>query len=130
MTLSTSVIKTAIMKKMILGYGVATIFCFVFQLVYAQFSHGVDSPYMTYSFLIPFAGGAISTLGLFLWGKTASSAFRQLICGGTIWFTLGCIFKGVLEIYGTTNHMAVVFTVLGLAQLLAAFLTILRRKNI
>ena len=39
-------------------YAIAAVGCVVFALVYAQFSHGVHSPFMTFMFAIPLLGGA------------------------------------------------------------------------
>lgn len=100
-----------------------TIFVFVFGLIYENFSHGVTSYYMLLAFMIPFAGYIVAVLA-FMANKKKNGILprliEELIAGATCWLTLGSIFKGVLEIYGTTNHLCGFFLAIGLLQLAAA----------
>ena len=43
-------------------YAIASIGCAVFALIYAQFSHGVHSPFMTFMFAIPWWAARSSQL--------------------------------------------------------------------
>lgn len=104
-----------------------TIFCFVFQVIYGIFSHDVSSNYMTFAFMIPLVGGIIGTASFIRPGRTGNAFFRQCINGAVAWLTLGSIFQGVLEIYGTTNHKVVVFAIVGGLHILAALIFRLRR---
>ena len=47
-------------------YLIAAAGCALFALIYAQFSHGVHSPFMTFMFAIPLVGGALPALGFHL----------------------------------------------------------------
>ncbi len=105
----------------------AAVFCALFGAVYEVFSHGVFSFYMIYAFAIPLCLGIYeedrywenSCLYLFP-GRTALNAWFSGIAA----LTAGCLFQGVLEIYGTTNRLIVVYPVAGvllLAAGLAAF---------
>lgn len=116
------------MKRSLMGYGAATIFCFVFQIIYEKFAHGVTSYFMVLAFLIPLIGGLISVASIYVSKGGKGNIFRQLICGGVIWLTLGSIFQGVLEIYGTTNRLIIVFVVVGMTQLILAVLAGITEK--
>ena len=71
------------MEKITLIYFVLSIFCAFFGAVYEWFSHGVFSYYMIYAFAVPLL-------------------FHHF---GICTLTVGCICRGILEIYGTTNHL-------------------------
>lgn len=116
MTLSTSDIKKSRreMEKIVFTYLLVTIFCAVFGAVYEWFSHGVFSYYMLYAFLVPLLGGVIPFYCLLY--------FRSEICGrtarrfqhfGVSTLTAGCIFCGMLEIYGTTNRLTILYFIIG-----------------
>ena len=112
---------TSAIKKTSVKYFIFTAFCFVFQLGYEHFSHGVNSNFMRLAFLIPLFGGVFTALILWVENRQSPSPKRiasQLFSGGVIWLTLGSLFQGVLEIYGTTNHLIVVFPVVGILQIL------------
>lgn len=111
--------------KCLIGYGTATVFCFVFQLIYEHFSHGVTSYYMVYAFLIPMIGGLISILSFGSKNSRENHLFRQLLCGSIIWLTLGSIYQGVLDIYGTTNHLVILYVIVAVIQLVIALLAII-----
>lgn len=100
-------------------YAGAAAFCLLFGIVYEVFSHHVYSVFMIGAFAVPLLGGGIAEL-LLRKGKPLLS--RQLWGGGVIWLTLGCIYKGVLDIYGTTNRLLIVFPVVGILQLIIALL--------
>ncbi|MBE5890299.1 MAG: hypothetical protein E7282_04935 [Lachnospiraceae bacterium] len=96
----------------------ATVFCIIFAAIYEYFSHGVYSNYMIFAFLIPLAGGIISEIFF----RCAVNKRRrptiavQVLAGSVIWLTIGCLYQGVLEIYGTTNHLNVLFFWVGIVQ--------------
>lgn len=110
-------------------YCLFTVFVFFFQLIYEYFSHGVKSNYMIFSFLIPLAGGFITDQSFKMTPKKRIYLFRQLTGGAVIWLTLGSIFRGVLEIYGTTNHRILVFAIAGALHGIAALFVLLPVKN-
>ena len=97
--------------------------------VYEIFSHGVYSYYMIYAFMVPLAGGAIPCLLAAAGGKkrraggqgSSLSAKLQLAAVATL--TAGSLMKGVLEIYGTTNRLTVIYAAAGLALTAAALIT-------
>lgn len=86
---------------------VMTVFFLAFGLIYECFSHQVYSGYMLLSFLFPLLGGLMPDLLLrsrrtrFLPGPWG----RGLISSGIFALTMASVLTGVLEIYGTTNHL-------------------------
>ncbi len=101
---------------------VASLFTAFFGAVYEHFSHGVYSYYMIYAFAIPLAGGLLPLLLLLsayarsavrkdvrLPGRLANGAWNA----GLATLTVGCVMKGVLDIYGTSNGLLAVYPVAG-----------------
>lgn len=101
------------MLRHLLGQLAAAVFLAIFGAVYEQFSHGVYSPFMMYAFAIPLVLGA-APYAVLLWrGKCPERPFLNLWNGGIAVLSVGSVFRGVLEIYGTTNDLAVVYPVMG-----------------
>lgn len=89
---------------------IATAACAIFGGIYENFSHGVYSNYMVYAFLIPLMLSAFPSLLLLLNAKIdIPETVRTLWNLAVATLTVGCIFKGVLEIYGTTNRLMIVY---------------------
>ncbi len=94
----------------------------VFSLVYELFSHGVRSSFMLGAFLVPLLLGALPCSLLLL----APLRCRPGVLTRTLWgsglaaLTAGCLFRGVLEIYGTTNRLGAVYWWCGALLCLAA----------
>ena len=92
--------------------------------LYELFSHGVYSDYMVYAFMVPLLGGALPDLLAARASRkrasrgsgTGSAPMLQLAAVVTL--TAGSIAKGILDIYGTTNRLLIVYPVM--AVLLAA----------
>ena len=101
------------MKKTI-RYVFLSVFIFVFAQIYEYFSHGVYSNYMLYAFLIPFLGLAVPS---FLWK-----------CGIAT-LTVGSIYKGILEIYGTNGYFEFPYLLFGGALCIAAIFMICTKKR-
>lgn len=97
-------------------YIAASVFFFVFQIVYGRFSHGVSSLYMTWAFLIPLVSGIINEVSYHVKATIRELNMRHLLAGGAVWLTLGSVFQGVLDIYGTTNQLTIMFLIVGMAQ--------------
>ncbi|MBE6040732.1 MAG: hypothetical protein E7219_07215 [Clostridiales bacterium] len=97
-------------------------------LIYELFSHGVFSAYMVFAFVVPLlAGAAPNLLAAFTSDKKetayAGSAGAGLQLAAVATLTAGSLMQGVLDIYGTTNHLMVIYPVAGIAFLAAALLT-------
>ena len=132
MTLSTSDIKKSRreIEKLVFTYLLATIVCASFGAVYESFSHGVYSYYMLYAFMIPLLGGTLPfSCVLYFRNKIPRPMARRFHHFGISALTVGCIFCGVLEIYGTTNHLVIVyFTVGGMFLCLGNLMYLLQKK--
>lgn len=116
MTLSTSGIKKnrKEMEKIVFTYLLVTIFCAVFGALYEWFSHGVFSYYMIYAFLIPLLGGVIPFYcRLYFQGAFPRRTARRFQHFGISTLTVGSMFCGALEIYGTTNSLTILYFIVG-----------------
>ncbi|MCD8098741.1 MAG: hypothetical protein LUE31_12140 [Lachnospiraceae bacterium] len=69
---------------------------------------------MIYAFAFPLAGGALPFFLLaFRGGRTPSRLPLHFYHSGIAALTVGSIFQGVLEIYGTTNSLISVYWIVG-----------------
>lgn len=86
-----------------------------FSAVYECFSHQVYSRAMILAFLYPLLGGLLpATLLLLAKEKLQPGEWaRSLWDTGIASLTLGSLFRGALEIYGTTSRLSTVYPVLG-----------------
>ena len=96
-------------------YLLATIFTAFFGAVYETFSHSVYAYGMLYAFAFPLL---FARKGKPLPGDAA----RQLWHFGISALTVGSLFSGALEIYGTTSRLTAVYWIAGCACLLLAVL--------
>ena len=116
--MSTSVIenekKQALKRAKI--YIPITLFCILFGWVYEMYSFGVYSNYMIYAFIFPLIGGIIFWL---LIGTSKKIIYINKILinshsASIATFTFGFIFKGVLDIYGTTSNLCNIYWIVGI----------------
>lgn len=125
MTLYTSVIdpqrkRTA---KTAYIYLSAALFCALFGGIYELFSHEVYSFYMIYAFAIPLAMGVLPYLLMsFTNIHTPSRLAANLYGSGVAALTVGSIFKGVLDIYGTSSDLTIIYLAAGIALTLAGII--------
>lgn len=103
-----TVTKTAFVYLMI------SIICAAFGAIYELFSHEVYSYFMLYAFLFPLIGG---TLPFFVLACSRVRLPDAIACklyhAGIAALTVGSLFTGVLEIYGTTNRLTAVYWIVG-----------------
>lgn len=87
----------------------------LFGSVYEHFSHGVYSGYMLYAFVFPLAGGTLPYFAISLSGgrHVPGRLAANLYNSGLAALTMGSIFQGVLDIYGTTNGLTAVYWLVG-----------------
>lgn len=116
------------MKKTI-QYLLLSVFIFVFAQIYEYFSHGVYSNYMLYAFLIPFLGLALPSFLLHSLKKSLPANSRFLWQCGITTLTVGSIYKGILEIYGTNGYFEFPYLFLGVAFCIVAGITVFSRKK-
>lgn len=116
---------TSALKKTRKHYIYGMLFCIIFALIYEVFSHSVISYAMVLSFLWPMVGGVLlfTLLMKAPASRRPSVAAVLLYNSGIVLFTLGSIFQGVLEIYGTTNRLQKVYVVVGAFFLMSGVLT-------
>ncbi len=123
------------MKQMVIMLG-GTVFTAVFGAIYELFSHQVYSYFMIYAFAVPLALGVIPYAISLLRGKMFTQTFASLWNRGVATLTVGSVFTGVLEIYGTTNRLICIYPAAAAVLLLAGILSIIfpffgkREKNV
>lgn len=110
-----------IYRDNILGHMIFAIFIAVFGAIYEKFSHEVYSYYMIYAFMIPLCMGSFAYL---LASKRAKKEPRNITISAwnavVVTLTIGSIFQGILEIYGTTNRLVWFYPVAVIIFLLIA----------
>ena len=96
----------------------ATVGTVFFSAVYACFSHQVYSRAMILAFLYPLLGGLLPATLLMMKAELQPGEWARSLWGaGIASLTLGSLFRGALEIYGTTSRLSTVYPVLGWALL-------------
>ena len=69
---------------------------------------------MLYAFMIPFLGGTVYFYGiLYFRSKIPGCIARRFQHFGILTLTVGCVVCGILEIYGTTNHLVRIYFIVG-----------------
>lgn len=103
-----------------------TLFCVLFGAVYEYFSHDVFSYYMLYAFAFPLAGGVLPFFILaFTHCPLPGRISLNLYHSGISTLTVGSIFQGAIEIYGTTNRLVSVYWITGAGFTVLGFLSFL-----
>ena len=119
------------MKKT-LSYLFLSLFVLLFGQIYEHFSHGVYSNYMLFAFLFPLLGLFLPNLLLRLlpkkdvakserctWSMERSSTSLTGEKNFSFWkwgiatLTVGSLYKGILEIYGTSSHLELSYLIVG-----------------
>ena len=75
----------------------------VFSFIYELNSHGVRSFFCIYAFLIPLILGFLSYIISFISKRSLPQLTAWFLNALIATLTLGFLYKGVLEIYGTSN---------------------------
>lgn len=111
-------------------YLFVSLFCVLFGAIYEYFSHEVYSYFMLYAFVFPLAGGALPFFGLaFYHLPLPDRVSGNLYHSGIAALTVGSLFKGVLDIYGTTNRLVSIYWVIGAVFLLLGITFYLRARH-
>ena len=94
-------------------YVLAAVNAAVFSAIYEHFSFGVYSPFMIFAFAVPLLMGALPFLLLDRALKKTGSTVPALVCkfwhAAVATLTVGFLFRGVLDIYGTSSPLASVY---------------------
>ena len=91
----------------------------LFGGVYEHFSFGVWSYWMVYAFA-PCMLSALWLMTLSHGRRIPGTGFLPLLESAAVILTLGCVCKGILEIYGTGNRLLWWYPIVGAALLAAA----------
>lgn len=121
-------------QKVLINYGfmysLFTVFLALFGAVYEKFSHEVYSCYMIYAFAIPLVLGVFPALCLLRLKKRAPEGVAADIWHfGVITLAVGSVFKGALDIYGTTNRLVIIYPAAGIILIGAGLLQIVRSQR-
>ena len=111
------------------NYALVTSFAALFGAVYERFSFGVWSAFMVFAFAVPLV------LGVLPWAVNAARPLpvlpprpaRQLWNAGVAVLTVGCLFRGVLDIYGTASALGTVYWIAGPVLLALSLVPLLGR---
>ena len=104
-----------------------TIFLALFGAIYELFSHGVYSYHMIYAFGFPLIMGVLLYAVLILRGKYPRRSFLNVWNTAIATFSLGSVFEGVLEIYGTSNPLVIVYPIAGGILLIIGLIMLARQ---
>lgn len=100
-------------KHRIVKNTIFAVFCILFAAIYEAFSHQVYSLFMIGAFLFPVLLGIVPDLIRKKMGHTGNEIALALQQCGIYTLTVGSIFRGILDIYGTTNRSGAVYWVAG-----------------
>ena len=112
-------------------YVLAAVNAAVFSAIYEHFSFGVYSPFMIFAFAVPLLMGSLVFLLLGKALKKTGTSVPALVCkfwhAAVATLTVGFLFRGVLDIYGTSSSLGAVYwtasAVLAALSLLALAIT-------
>ena len=116
------------LKKNLLYNIIGSLFLALFGAIYEIFSHEVYSYFMIYAFALPLLLGALPYTVMLLKEKYPDRQFFNFWNTAIATLSIGCVFYGVLAIYGTTNILAVVYPIAGVVLMLLGFMHNLRQK--
>lgn len=100
-------------KHRIVKNTIFAVFCILFAAIYEAFSHQVYSLFMIGAFLFQVLLGIVPDLIRKKMGHTGNEIALALQQCGIYTLTVGSIFRGILDIYGTTNRAGAVYWVAG-----------------
>lgn len=105
------------------------IFVALFGAIYEMFSHEVYSYYMIYAFGIPLVLGVLcQVLTPVVFGKFQGSIEAILWNLSIVTFTVGSLLKGIVDIYGSSNHKLIIYPVAGCILALLSVIIFLAKK--
>ena len=113
---------------MIIWFGIS-VFCLIFYLIYNQFSHGVQSAYMTYLFAWPLVLGFLTCAALYIISRLRKSTIRissisdDAYCSGVAALTVSSLLRGIFEIAGTASIYQTWLTYAGLTLIIIGIIT-------
>lgn len=117
-------------RKTLISYSAVSIFCVIFDKIYALFGHGVSSYSMSLMFLYPLLGGVLPFLILWLLIPRSTDITNYRFSynshnSGIAALTTGSLLNGIFEIAGTSSPYLIIYTVCGWIMLATGVLTYL-----
>ena len=112
------------------GELIGALFCAVFGMIYEVFSHEVYSYFMIYAFAVPLVLGVLPCALLLNAKKYPGKTAAALWNSGTAALSVGCAFRGALDIYGTTNRLLLVYPAAAIVILAVAAATAIKNRKI
>ena len=120
---------TSDIKKKIKQFLIITIITLLFSIIYEYFSFGVISKYMILAPLIPLILGILTYL--LLKNEKVGYIESSMYSNGVYTLLIGSILQGVLEIYGTTNKLMIIYLVVGIGLIFISLIIYIKKlKNI
>ena len=113
--MSTSATDRRGMKRTALTGAAIALLCVVFTAIYERFSHGAVSSHMRCMFLMPLVGCALPALILYVFPLRRAigrPAFNLWNSGLAVW-TVGCLFRGIVNISGRFTDLDKIYWILG-----------------
>ena len=110
------------MKRVAVVGASLALLCVVFTAIYESFSHGAVSTHMRCMFLMPLVGCALPALLCLLTPLhryVCRPAFNLWNSGLAVW-TVGCLFRGIVNISGRFTDLDSIYWVTGWIFLAAA----------
>ena len=111
--------------KTVIRYVVSSVFLFIFQVIYHQFSHGVSSSELRYVWLVPI-------VGLIIWWIVATVKYVKLpflYHAGIIILINGLILQGILAIAGSDSPYLLFYFIVSFLCILVGFLSVFTKKS-
>ena len=104
--------------KTSLVYLAVSVFCVIFDKIYALFGHGVHSASMSLMFLYPLLGGFVVFILAWLFIHHSDEVrcyrlFYNCYNSGLAALTVGSVLNGIFEIAGTSSPYTIAFFILG-----------------
>ena len=111
-------------KKSMISYLVFSIILLIFGIVYELFSHGIISYFMILSFLYPLILGTLLNFLFYkrIIKKLPTKLSSNLYFSTILSLSIGSITKGILDIYGTTNNLIIIFPIISIVLFILAVL--------
>ncbi len=118
-----------IVKSALINF-VFALFCALFGAIYEIFSHEVYSYFMIYAFAIPLVMGTAFYILILRFAKRKPERISVSFWNMAIaTLTFGSIFKGVIDIYGTTNRLIIVYPVAAAVLVVFAIASYLMQRE-
>lgn len=118
------------LQKHLIGSIIAALFCALFAAVYESFSFGVYSYWMLFAFVVPLLGCSLPySIMVFRSKRIPGMAALRLWNSGIAVLTVGSIIQGVIEIYGTTNRLTLIYAIAGGIFCISGFIVWMMRDK-